>query len=260
MHVSRLSITPVKGLELHHPESVEITGSGAVGDRLFYLVDDSDTLFSVAKTGSLFTLRADVDASGDMLRISENGVVVADGPVVPGDPHRANFFGFRTVEGRLADGPWNALFSGRAGRRLRLVKATAPNGGVDVEPLTLLGDASTAELARTAGLDRVDSQRFRMLIEFDGATPHEEDSWLGRWLRIGDTVVEVGGPVQRCAGTTRHPVSGDVDLRTLALIGDYRGRQDSIFGRGFNFGVYARTVVPGRIDVGDELVLDAGYC
>ena len=61
--------------------------------------------------------------------------------------------------------------------------------------------------------------------------------------------------MQRCAGTTRNPDSGDVDLRTLQLIGDYRGRQESIFGPGFNFGVYARVIDEGRIHVGDTLEL-----
>jgi len=256
MHVTRLSVTPIKGLELHHPDAIEVTQTGAVGDRLFYLVDDRDTLVSVAKTGGLYGLRADYDDVAGMLAISASGTRLAEGPVALGAAHTANFFSFREVRGHLVDGPWNELFSQRVGRRLRLVKADDLNGGVDVEPLTLLGDASTAELARTAGLDSVDGRRFRMLIEFTGAGPHEEDSWLGRTVRIGASVVEVGGPVQRCAGTTRNATTGEVDLRTLALIGDYRGRQDSIFGMGFNFGVYARTLSPGRVAVGDELVLD----
>ncbi len=46
-----------------------------------------------------------------------------------------------------------------------------------------------------------------------------------------------------------------MDLKTLALIGDYRGREDSIFGMGFNFGVYATVVTEGRIRVGDALEL-----
>jgi uncharacterized protein YcbX len=61
--------------------------------------------------------------------------------------------------------------------------------------------------------------------------------------------------VQRCAGNTRNPQTRDVDLRTLTLIGGYRGRQESIFGPGFNFGVYASTITPGRISVGDTLVV-----
>jgi len=258
MHVTRLSVTPIKGLELHHPEAIEVTGTGAVGDRLFYLVDDRDTLVSVAKTGGLYGLRADYDDAAGVLSISAGGALLAEGAVVPGAAHSANFFSFRDVRGHLVDGPWNEVFSARVGRRLRLVKADEANGGVDLEPLTLLGDASTAELARAAGLASVDARRFRMLIEFSGSRPHEEDSWAGRPLRIGGAVIEVGGPVQRCAGTTRNATTGVVDLRTLAIIGDYRGRQDSIFGMGFNFGVYARTISPGRIAVGDEVVLADG--
>ena len=71
-------------------------------------------------------------------------------------------------------------------------------------------------------------------------------------------VAEVGGPVQRCAGTTRNPDSGQVDLKTLALIGDYRGRQDSVFGMGFNFGVYATRRHRGPDRVGDALELLGG--
>jgi uncharacterized protein YcbX len=255
MHVTRLSVTPIKGLELHHPPSIDVTETGAVGDRRFYLVDADDRLFSVAKTGALFMLSAHYDEVASELTISEGDVVLAHGIVEGGGPHTANFFDFRNVHGSVAHGPWDDLFSDRVGRHLRLVKADVANGGVDVEPLTLLGDASTRRLAEQARLDRVDARRFRMLIDLDGAEPHAEDGWRGRRAAIGTSVIEVGGPVQRCAGTTRHPESGQVDLRTLTLIGDYRGRQDSIFGAGFNFGVYARTIVAGRISVGDDLEL-----
>lgn len=255
MHVIRLSVTPVKGLALHHPDTIEVTPTGVVGDREFYLVDDRDSLFSIAKTGSLVGLHADYDVAAGRLAIREGSDVLAEGAIVEGDPHSADFFAFRQVEGRLAPGPWDELLSERAGRPLRLVKAAAAGGGHDVEPLTLLGTASTTRLSEQAHRPDVDSRRFRMLIEFDGAAAHAEDRWRGQTLQVGTVVVEVGGPVQRCAGTTRNPDSGEVDLRTLTLIGDYRGRQDSVFGMGFNFGVYATVVTPGRVSVGDSLDL-----
>lgn len=255
MRVTRLSITPVKGLALHHPASVDVTSTGVVGDRLFYLVDDRDALYSIAKTGALVSLRADYDAPAEHLTITGPDGIVAEGPVTAGEPHAANFFAYKDVRGRLAPGPWDDALSAVAGRTLRLVRAEDPAGGHDVEPLTLLGEASTARLAESAGLAAVDSRRFRMLIEFDGARPHAEDGWEGQRLQVGAVVAQVGGPVQRCAGTTRHPDTGVVDLRTLSLIGDYRGRQDSIFGAGFNFGVYARVVTEGRIGVGDPIAL-----
>ena len=255
MQVTRLSTTPVKGLALHHPSSVDVGVAGVAGDRLFYLVDERDALFSIAKTGALVSVRADYDAEADVLTVSGPDGVLAQGAVAVGDPHTADFFAFKQVHGRLAPGPWDAVLSDLAGRPLRMVRAAQPEGAHDVEPLTLLGESSTARLADSAGLETVDSRRFRMLIEFDGAAPHAEDGWEGQRIRVGDVVAQVGGPVQRCAGTTRHPETGRVDLRTLSLIGAYRGRQDSVFGPGFNFGVYARVIVEGRIRVGDRIVL-----
>ncbi len=255
MHVTRLSTTPIKGLCLHHPDAVDVRTTGVVGDRRFYLVDDRDGLVSIAKTGGMVGLTAEYDEAADHLVVREHGEVVAEGQVELGPEHRADFFAFKTVPGRLAPGPWDAVLSERAGRRVRLVKADRADGAHDVEPLTLLGDASSRRLAEQAGEPDIDSRRFRMLIEFDGAEPHAEDGWRGRRLRIGTVVAEVGGPVQRCAGTTRNPATGAVDLKTLSLIGDYRGRQNSIFGLGFNFGVYATVVTEGRISVGVVLNL-----
>lgn len=255
MQVTRLSTTPIKGIGLHHPDEIEVLRTGAVGDRRFYLVDERESLFSIAKTGALLGITGHFDADAGRLTLWESGVVVAEGDVVPAGSHTADFFAFKKVDGHLVPGPWDSVLSDRVGRPVRLVMADQCDGAHDVEPLTLLGDASTRRLAEQAGVTDVDSRRFRMLIEFDGATPHAEDDWRGRRISLGTVVAEVGGPVQRCAGTTRNPETGGVDLRTLQLIGDYRGRQESVFGRGFNFGVYATVVTEGRIRVGDALVL-----
>ena len=256
MQVTRLSVTPIKGLALDHPQSIEITATGPVGDRVFYLVDAADRLTSISKTGSLVGVSAAWNDSGQLLTLTDaaGGVLISE-QISLGAPNVADFFGFRKARGHEVDGAWGQVFSDLAGQPLRLVKADEANGGRDVEPLTLLGSASLDELARQSGLDHVDGRRFRMLIEFDGAAPHEEDSWDGRTLTVGSAVILGGGPVQRCAGTTRNPLTGEVDLRTLTLIGGYRGRQESIFGPGFNFGVYASTITPGRITVGDTLVV-----
>lgn len=254
MRVVRLSTTPVKGLALHHPRSVAITRTGAVGDRAFFL-SSRDSLFSISKSGNMVSIRADWDEESGRLTLTERGSVLATGAVVLGESTSADFFGHHRVSGRVVEGPWAAVLSERAGRPVILVKADEVNGARDVEPLTLLGEESVRELARQSSLDQVDARRFRMLLEFDGAPPHAEDSWEGRHVRIGSAVLEVRGPVKRCAGTTRNPDTGTVDLRTLTLIGAYRGRQTSILGTGFNFGVYARTAVPGLISVGDDLVL-----
>ena len=95
-----------------------------------------------------------------------------------------------------------------------------------------------------------------MLIEFAGGDPHIEDTWdreSAPWSATQSSAR--GGPVQRCAATTRHPDSGAVDLQTLRLILAYRGRQNSEFGLGANFGTYGEVLEPGTISVGDSLTV-----
>ena len=65
-----------------------------------------------------------------------------------------------------------------------------------------------------------------MLFELDGCEPHEEDTWDGRRFAVGGAVLRVGGPVARCAMTTRDPETGERNLDTLRLIKDYRGQLD----------------------------------
>ena len=255
MRVTRLSTTPIKGLALHHPGSIRVDETGAVGDRIFFLADARPSLVSVAKTGALVGIAAEYDASTRRLTLREGDFMLADGEVRLGEGIDADFFAFRTAPGHIVEGPFAAILSERAGRPLELVQASDSLRAHDVEPLTLLGQGSIDQLSHVAG-HPVDARRFRMLIEFDGGLPHVEDTWLGKTIQIGDATLVGGGPVQRCAGTTRHPDTGVVDLKTLALIGEYRGRQDSVFGPGFNFGVYARCVVPGEIRVGDDVVID----
>lgn len=254
MRVTRLSTTPVKGLALHHPESIRVDETGAVGDRLFYLADERPSLVSIAKGGALLGIRAEYDAATGGLALREGDNILAEEEVRLGPEVDTDFFAFRIAPGRVVEGPFSEILSERAGRTLRLVKATDALRGHDVEPLTLLGEGSIGRLSEVAGAP-VDSRRFRMLIEFDGGAPHVEDTWEGSRIQIGDATLVGGGPVQRCAGTTRNPDSGKVDLKTLALIGEYRGRQDSVFGPGFNFGVYARCIVPGEIRVGDDVIV-----
>ena len=255
MRVTQLSTTPVKGLALHQPSAIRVDETGAVGDRVFFLVDESAALISVAKTGALVGISAEYDATTRRLSLYEHGDLLVEDEVRLGDVIQADFFAFRTAPGRVVTGPWADLLSHRAGRSLRLVQGSDALRAHDVEPLSLLGSASVDALSRQAG-EPVDARRFRMLIEVDGGEPHVEDTWEGRRIAIGDTVLIGGGPVQRCAGTTRNPDTGSVDLKTLTLIGAYRGRHDSVFGTGFNFGTYARCIVPGQIRVGDDVVVN----
>jgi uncharacterized protein YcbX len=141
------------------------------------------------------------------------------------------------------------------GRASAPLRANDPGAGHDEYPVTLLGEESVAELARRSGTSSVDARRFRMLISFSGLSAHVEDCWQGQTIEIGEAVVRVGGPVPRCAATTRDPDRGARDLPTVRMIKSYRGVQVNEFGRGVNFGVYADVVAEGVVRVGDTLKL-----
>ena len=98
----------------------------------------------------------------------------------------------------------------------------------------------------------LDGRRFRMLVHLAGCEPHEEDGWDGRLLSLGEAVVRVGGPVPRCATTTRDPETGERDFDTLRAIKAYRGLRER---KHIDFGVYADVVEPGRVRVGDPAEL-----
>lgn len=248
--VSRLSVTPVKGLALHHPEETTLDEHGVAANRRFYLVREDGRLFSGLQHGPLVRVRAEWDEAADRLSLAfPDGTVVA-GEVRLGGAVHTDFWRRRDVPGRVVEGPWAEALSALASRRLRLVKADVPGAAVDVEPVTIVSEESVAELARQAGRDTVDGRRFRMLVEIVGCSPHEEDSWTGRRVRVGAALLEVGGPVPRCATTTRDPSTGVRDLDTLREIAAYRGRRD---GHDIDFGVYARVLEPGVVRLGDAV-------
>jgi uncharacterized protein len=249
--VSWLSIAPVKGLALVHPEQVDLGPSGVVENRRFYLVDADGRQFGLLRNGRLVQIGPDYDESTDRLSLRFPDGSVVDGEVQVGEPVRAPFVGGRTVSGRLVVGPWSDAISAHAGRPLSLVKTDRPGDGVDRGrgQVSLVSDASVDEIGRQGGRDDVDARRFRMLVGVAGCEPHEEDEWVGRRIRIGEAVVLLRGHVARCAITTQNPDTGVPDFDTLRTIKAYRGLRDG----GLDFGVYGEVVEPGRVELGDPV-------
>jgi uncharacterized protein YcbX len=248
--VERLSVTPVKGLGLHHPDDVMLDRHGVTGNRLFFLVDRTGRLYSVPDHGPLVRVTAVFAKRENVLelRFPDGGVVAAE--VELASAATTDFYG-RPVAGRHVVGPFAAALSELAGKELELVRAAEEGSASDVHTITLVSAESVAELARHAGREAVDARRFRMLLELRGCTePHEEDAWAGQSVRTGGAVLRVLGPVPRCVATTRDPDTGIRDLDTLRVIKDYRGLRD---GKHVDFGMYAEVVEPGRVSLGDAI-------
>ncbi len=248
--VSRLSIAPVKGMALVHPEEIALEPFGVSANRRFFVVDDDGRRYGQIRDGTLVRIQPEYDETTGALTLR-----FPDGSVVDGVPQLAetivtDFYG-RPVRGRVVEGAWSEAISRFAGRPLRLVRCDEPGAGVDrgLGTVTMLSDASLDALAKQAEVDGVDGRRFRMLIGIAGCEPHEEDAWLGGLVRVGEAVVRLHEQVARCAITTQNPDSGVPDFDTLREIKQYRGMR----GQEIDFGVFGEVETSGRVRVGDAV-------
>ena len=248
--VARFSIAPVRSLGLQHPTEIELTELGVVEDRRFFLTNDDNRLvdqlivFKLVQVAS----RTDPEATTLWMRFPDGTEV--DGEVELAEAVETPIHG-RTGIGHRVIGPWGEALTDFVGMPIRVIRCDRPGGTRRGNPASILSDGSVRELAAHAGLEWVDSRRFRMLMELEDATPHEEDAWIGKRIRVGDAVLQVTKPDARCAMTTHDPDTGEPDLDTLRTIIGYRGLRE---GKNADFGVLADVEQPGRVKLGDEVV------
>jgi uncharacterized protein YcbX len=251
-HVERISLAPVKGLGLVHPEAVELSRSGALGDRAFYLIDADGRMVNGKRAGPLVQVSPAYDAESDVLRLTLPGGDVIEQPVRTDGAVITSFFG-RPVTGKVVEGPFSEALSEVAGLPLRLVRADRPGAGPDRGPtVSLLGTASVLRLSAAAGVDEpLDTRRFRMSLDVGGLEAHEEDAWIGYRIRIGTAVALVTGHVGRCLVTSQDPDRGVTDVDTLGALATYR--RDLPTSEPLALGVWGEIVEPGVARIGDEV-------
>jgi uncharacterized protein len=257
--VARLSYTPVRALGLLHPDHLDLTEMGVLNDRRFYLVDEHGRLVDRLLAGSLVRVHARTNDDATWLRMTFPDGSVIGGDVQLGERVQTDIYN-RLAIGHVVGGPWAAALEPFAHRRVLLVRCDKPGGtrirageALPRNQVSLVTDGSLRELAGHLGVDEVDGRRFRMLIELEGATAHEEDSWIGRDVAIGSAVLTITKPDARCAITTQDPDTGERDLDTLRTILRYRGFRADDPERKIDFGVLGEVRTPGRISLGDEI-------
>jgi len=122
------------------------------------------------------------------------------------------------------------------------------NRGIfDWLPLTLLTTRSVGSLEALVGED-LDPLRFRpnLLVEAnDEGFP--EDAWVGRTLRIGGLRIRVDERDGRCVMVNVDPSTAQRNSLVLRAIAQQRQAC---------FGVYGSIVQPGRVAVGDVVLLE----
>ena len=247
--VARLNIAPVRSLGLESRDEIWLGPDGVAEDRRFYVIDEGGRLVDQLTAGHLVRVASWTDPDATVLRLTlPDGSIVED-TVELGDPVETHVHG-RTAIGHVVEGPWGAALTTFVGRRVRIVRCDRIGGTRTQHPATLVSDGSLDALGAALGVGAVDARRFRMLIELEGGRPHEEDTWVGGRIGLGESVLRISAPVPRCAMTTHDPESGERDLDTLRAIKDYRGQVD---GKDLMFGVYGEVERPGVIRLGDEV-------
>jgi len=253
--VVRISIAPVKALGLVHPDEVELTRAGVVGDRRFWLLDAGGRLANGKRFPQLMAIRPEWDEGTRRLALEFPDGERLEGTVEPGESFAAELY--RTPHpSRTVPGPWQEALSSYAGESLTLLwsEGGAQDRGVDHGGWASIVSRASLERMRseTSADAEVDGRRFRMLFEIDGVGEHEEDSWLGRQVAIGDALIVPVGDVGRCVVTTCDPDTGVSDLDTLKALAGYR--RDGVT-EPLPFGVYCDVAQPGRVRVGDPVGL-----
>ncbi len=249
MHVEAIYIAPVKSLHLQSVERASVIKTGLVGDREFFLIDESNRLVTMRDIGALATVRADYVFDRELLRFDfPDGRAIEAKPLV-GEPVAVRFFDVPDCPAYEVPGPWDDALTLFTGTRMRLVRSAEKRSGVDALPVSLLSTTSIDALRDGSGV-AFEERRFRPNIYIAGAErPHQEDEWLDASVRIGTAVICVRMRDSRCVMTTLNPDSGEHDHDTLKMIAAYRTDQP----KEVNFGVYGTVTQPGEIAVGDAI-------
>ncbi|MEQ9488753.1 MAG: MOSC domain-containing protein [Alphaproteobacteria bacterium] len=110
---------------------------------------------------------------------------------------------------------------------------------------------SIINLASLRDIERVmrrpiDPLRFRANIYIDGTPAWNENTWVGKTIRIGDVDFDVIEQISRCDATNVEPVTGNRDMNIPVTLQNGFGHRQC--------GIYARVASNGTISVGDNLV------
>lgn len=219
---------PVKSMAEESLDAVDVSWHGLAGDRRWAFVQD-------AKPRSGFpwqTIR-------ELPAMRHYRPFFVD-PTRPDESHTS----VRTPGGDDLD-VLDATLVDALGGGLRAIKQDV--GAFDTAPLSLITTQALASLAAWVE-PTLAPERFRpnLLVEADGDEPFPEDGWIGSVLRIGGMSMRVDQRDARCVMINIDPDTDEKDADVLRTV--VREREGCL-------GVYGATVSPGRVAVGDAVLL-----
>jgi uncharacterized protein YcbX len=154
-----------------------------------------------------------------------------------------------TIEGNEPDGTVTDL---------GLALASPPGTFFDVSALHLVTTTTLARLGELEPESQFAVERYRPNVVIDTtAAPFSENDWAGRTLHLGGDLTALGIiPTMRCIMTTL--AQGDLPRDNGVLRTITRNNRIEIPGLGTwsCVGAYAAVTGPGRVQVGDEVIID----
>lgn len=267
LKVESLFIYPIKGVRGLGVERAVLEPRGFESDRRWLATDEDGMFLTQRNCDALARIIARPVADGLHLSTEDDPVGVT-ATIGPSGERRTVTVWKDDVNAPEADAAANTWLSHALGRKARLFfmdsvsvrsapaqwAADQPVSFADGLPLLIATTASLDALNREiagAGETPVEMARFRPNIIVSGADAWEEDRW--RALRIGDTLVELVKPCDRCVVTTKDPKTGvslgKEPLSSLARI--RRSADRSVNGVLFGWNAVGRKL--GSIAVGDAV-------
>jgi uncharacterized protein YcbX len=250
----------LKGFTPEECDTLTVLGEGRIaGDRVLGIrfadteaPDDAWSrkhgMLALINTPGLARLRVAFDAKAFRLRVGLGDSVLVDEALSPE--------GRRRIGAALADYVLKLDENPLTGHPERLPLRVIGDGRTpryhDEQPgrVTLHGRESLRSLGNALGQD-VSEVRFRSNIAVEGTTAWEEQSWVGRKIRVGTVEFDVAKSKTRCLATHANPTTGERDLPILTTLIQKLGQENPTF---------AVAMVPsrggGEIRVGDEVVID----
>ncbi len=257
--VAALYRYPLKGFTPETCDRLTVLPEGRIaGDRVlgirFADTQASDEAWSrkhgmvaLVNTPGLARLRATFDANASRLRIALGTSVLVDAAL--------DAEGRRRIAAAVADYALglddNPLEHHPERLPLRVVgDGRAPRYHDDeAGRITLHARESLRSLEDALGRE-VSELRFRSNIAIEGLAAWEEQSWVGRRLRVGAVEFDVVKPKTRCLATHANPATGERDLPILTALTHRMSQEHPTF---------AIAMSPrrggGEIRVGDEVAL-----
>lgn len=231
MRVSEIWRYPVKSVGGERLTAAEVTPDGIDGDRAWGVHDPATGLVLTARREPSLLFLSAVHRPGERPALHTD-----DGIELPDDGALSRWIG-RPVELRPAvDGPGtfeNPMTVDDSGDERDWFQWQSAGR-------TFHDGRSTVSFVSRASLGEWDARRFRAnLVLDDGAG---EDALTGE-VRVGDAVLAVRGPIDRCVMVTRAQPGLPRDLSVLERV---------IAERGNRLAVGATVAVPGRLAEGDR--------